>query len=164
MPDEEDLYIVSIDGDFASVANEEKIKDYLYGEWKEKKNSEAKLYKNLGLFFEDKYPGIKLADELKRQIIVQDLATSGNFMNTHRQIAKLSVFEEFTDEEARDIFDSAQSNTQIYWLGEDSDVNEFIRSLVSAKGVLLDDTEKERLASLYPEPEPDLPDFEDLPF
>ena len=39
VPNDEDLHIISDDGDFYSVIDDEKLNSFLENEWKEKKNS-----------------------------------------------------------------------------------------------------------------------------
>jgi predicted nucleic acid-binding protein len=169
IPDGEDIFIVSRDGDFRTQVSGNELSDYLQEEWHEKKESAAKLCKGIGEFFKDNYPDIKLATDLKRQKAVQQLVASGNFLSTHRYIRKLSSLGELSDQEARDVFDAALSNTQIMWLGEDNDVNSYIRGLMSVKSSLLDPEETERLSQLYPditqanEEEAEI-NFDDLPF
>lgn len=167
IPQGEDLFIISIDGDFSTALDKQNLADYLCQEWRSKKESEAVLYKSLGQFFKDKYPGIKLANDLKRQLYIQGLASSSNFITTHRYVTKVKSLGELSDQEASDIFDAAMTNNQIYWLGEDTDVNQFMRDLLDTKGSVLDGPDTQKINELFPAPDteeiPEI-DFDDLPF
>lgn len=61
--DEKDLCLVTDDGDYRSVLNDERLNEYLLREWKEDKKGELKFYRRLSAFFKDNYPDI----ELRRQ-------------------------------------------------------------------------------------------------
>lgn len=166
-PNEEEFFVVSIDGDFVTPLKKEDLNSYLVDEWETLKHSNIKLYKSLGLFFKDKFPNIKLAQDYKRVKAIQNLVSSGNFTSTHRYITKVKQLGELSDQEVRDIYDAALTNNQIYWLGQDSDVNAFIRDLMSTRSELLEEGELAKLEELYPvaEEEPNIDiDLEDLPF
>lgn len=60
-----DLFLIAKDKDYCSQLDNNRIKDYLLAEWREKKHSEICLYINLSTFFRDKYPKVELSAEVE---------------------------------------------------------------------------------------------------
>jgi predicted nucleic acid-binding protein len=65
----EDLHIVARDKDYSSPIDPEKFSRYLSDEWREKKSSEINYYKSLSDFFSERFPDIRLASDLERQLL-----------------------------------------------------------------------------------------------
>ena len=93
----EDIYIISDDRDYVSKINENVLSEFLVEGWKRVKQSEIYFYPNLSGFFKDKFPHIKLASKLEKELVISNLISSGNFQSTHKAIAKLSKYTDFTD-------------------------------------------------------------------
>jgi hypothetical protein len=130
---EEDLFFVTDDRDYVSVLNESMLKEFLLNEWKASRNSNLVLYRRLSSFFKDKFPDIKLATELEKELLIRDLASSGNFAQTHQVISRLSKFSEFTTPQANELAQAAISNGQIRWIIEDADVQAFFKPISQRK-------------------------------
>ena len=96
VPNGEDLYLVADDRDYFSVLDENKPKEFLVREWRKKKHSSVHFYRRIALFFAEYYPDIKLASELEKEVAVQQLVGSKSFVSTHRAVAKLSKYENFS--------------------------------------------------------------------
>ena len=149
-PEAEDLFFVTDDRDYVSVLNESLVKEFLFDEWKASKNSDVVLYRRLSSFFKDKFPDIKLATELEKELLIRDLANSGNFAQTHHIISRLSKFSEFTTPQANEIAQAAISNNQIRWIIDDTDVEGFFRPISQRND--LDSEVRNQLASLLVKP------------
>lgn len=128
-PNGEKLIIVSIDGDFESVLVQEKVKEYLFREWKKRKGAEIDLYKSLPKFLKDHFPDIKLSDEIAKLTAIERLEWSDSFAETHEVIARLSKFDDFNDNEVEKILEAYLSNSQILRIINDEDVKEFARKV-----------------------------------
>ena len=64
---DDELIIISADGDYESELSKGKPKEYLLREWNDKNTScELKLEKSLADFFKAKFPDIQLAEEMTR--------------------------------------------------------------------------------------------------
>jgi hypothetical protein len=132
MPKEE-LFLITDDRDYISQVNDTRLAEFLSEEWQENKGTKIILYRKLSDFFRDKFPAIKLAREMEKELAISELSLSGNFQRTHTAIAKLSQFTDFTNDEVNAIVDAAISNNQIYWIGADPDVRTFMQNLVQGK-------------------------------
>jgi predicted nucleic acid-binding protein len=130
---EEDLFFVTDDRDYVSVLNESMFKEFLFDEWKGRKKSDLILYRRRSSFFKDKFPDIKLATELEKELLIRDLANSANFAQTHSVISRLSKFTEFTTPQVNEIAQAAISNNQIRWIIEDADVEAFLKPISQRK-------------------------------
>ena len=132
VPDGEDLFFVTEDKDYFSPLDKSKFNFFLLKEWVETKSSELVFYRQLSALFKDHYPDISLASELGKEVLIQQLAASSNFTQTHNVIAKLSKYSEFTATQANNIVETAISNSQIYWILGDEDVHDFITSVIKS--------------------------------
>lgn len=126
----EDLYLLTDDKDYISPVNGNKLAEYLAEEWQEKKAARIVLYRKLSDFFRDKYPSIKLASELEKELAISSLAQSGSFQATHLAIAKLATFTDFTDAQIRELVEAAITNSQIFWISGDGDVKNFMLNAI----------------------------------
>lgn len=126
VPKDKDLYFVSDDKDYFSEIDNKKFRGYLRDEWAEKKNSSVIYYKSISDFFKEKYPDIKLATELQKDLYINRLEESGSFRRARRNIHKLASMDNFTSNQINKIFDIACSNNQVFWIGDDEDINEIV--------------------------------------
>jgi hypothetical protein len=154
IPQGEDLYLVSDDGDYESPLDQTKFNPYLEKEWFESKNSEVLFYKRLSTLFRERFPDIELATELEKDLLIQELAETANFSATHAIIAKLSRFSDFTRSQINDIVSVAVTNNQVYWIAKDPDVKSFFDLLLKNREHLVDPDNLRRLKYAQEELEP----------
>ncbi|CAG2533457.1 hypothetical protein MAR621_03659 [Maribacter dokdonensis] len=128
-PPEQDLTFISDDKDYFSEIDNSKFNKYLNREWRTTKNSEIVFYKSLSEFFKNKYPKIKLASDLQKDVYIERLENSGTFRNSRQNLYKLSLFEDFTSDQINRIFFQTFSNSQLYWISEDEDINQILYNL-----------------------------------
>lgn len=138
VPIGEDIFFVSEDRDFVSILDDSKFKDFLAAEWSKKKGAQVRFYKRLSSLFKDKFPQIKLASELEKDLAIKNLAVSPNFASTHSLVAKLTKFGEFTGEQAAAILSATTTNNQVGWIATDSDVRTFIDAVLKEHESSLD--------------------------
>lgn len=120
---EEDLFFLSDDKDYFSEIDNKKFNRFLENEWKSYKNSKIVFYKSISDFFKDKYPDIKLASELQKDILITKLEESGSFRIARNNLHRLSAIDNFNSNQIEKIFKIACDNNQIYNIGSDSDIN-----------------------------------------
>lgn len=133
IPKGEDLYLVTDDKDYISRLDSNKLCDYLKTEWEKEKESTVHVYRKLSEFFREKYPKIKLASELEKQLAIDDFINSHNFSSTHGAIKNLSKYSDFSDSEVNEIARAAVLNRQIYWIEEDTDVGSFVSQIFKGR-------------------------------
>lgn len=125
IPEGQDIFLVSEDGDFTSPLDAERLSDFLTEEWASKKKSKAVLYKRLSQFLSLVFPDAKVAAELEKDILIEELANSSNFAKTHQTVAGLSKFVSFTPKQASEIANAYISNSQVGWIATDEDIHAF---------------------------------------
>ncbi|CZL29536.1 PIN domain-containing protein [Legionella pneumophila] len=124
-----DLYLISADGDFF-YKNTNRVKSFLQEEWKNEKDTQIFGYRSLSDFFSEKYPNIKLANELNQEILIEKLVNSTSFSSTHITLKKLKDIECFTPPQIEALTDACLNNNQINWIATDPDVYSFISLLI----------------------------------
>ena len=130
VPDNENLTVVSSDGDFeAPLPGSKRIKEFLVREWKSKKGAEVTLYKSLTDFLKVHFPGIKLSDEIAKATAIERLGLSASFNETHSIIAQLSKYADFKDDEIERILSAYFYNTQVRQIFRDEDILGFARKI-----------------------------------
>ncbi|NOH22556.1 PIN domain-containing protein [Vibrio europaeus] len=130
LPDDEDLYVISNDGDYYSPVDTNGINEYLSHEWKTKKDSDVIAYRRLSQFIASNFPEAKTAAELERNIAIDVLDTSSSFSDTHDAIKRLTGFEEYTQAQVVRIVSIYHDNNQVRWIATDADVKAFGKHLV----------------------------------
>ena len=108
----------------------------------------VRLYNRLSAFFSEHFPDIKLASELEKGLLMRDLAASTSFSKTHRVIAALKRFSDFTPSELNDIVFASISNDQVYRIIEDQDVRSFIEQVIADREDQIERTALIRLRQL----------------
>jgi hypothetical protein len=131
--EKDELFFITDDRDYVSVLNENEFNGFLLGEWTQRKGGRIGFYRRLSSFFKDKFPDIKLATELEKELLIRDLANSPNFSQTHNIISKLSKFTEFTAAQLSEIIQAALSNSQVSYIMGDSDVYAFLKSVMNGR-------------------------------
>lgn len=127
-PDENrnDLHIISSDGDYFSVLEPNKPKDYLLVEWAKKAQGKLFVYKTISEFTKTHFPEIKLASDLEKFILFRRLRDSNSYRETHYAISSLSRIKEFSLSDAEQIVETFNINSQIYGILNDEDVCGFL--------------------------------------
>ncbi len=137
--DGEDLHLISNDSDFQSKLNEEALLPYLQYEWSmQKPSSSIFFYPTLTLFFSTHFPQIKLATELKKQLLVQALTRSNSFKRTRQILRKLDLESGFTHDQIREIAKAVTTNGQITRMSEDEDIKQSVKRLLEDNLELLE--------------------------
>jgi hypothetical protein len=131
VPEKSDLHFISGDRDYCSALDEEQFSQFLSAEWCSKKKSELIFYKRSSAFFKEKFPDIKFATELEKDLLIKDFAQSGSFATTHALTAKLAKFTDFTPAQLNAIVSAALSNSQIMNILTDQDVEEFMNEIIT---------------------------------
>ena len=129
VPEKDELFFITDDRRYVSVLNDNEFNGFLLGEWTQRKRGRIGFYKRLSSFFKDKFPDIKLATELEKELLIRDFADSPNFSQTQNIISKLSKFTEFTAAQLSEIIEAALSNSQVSYIMGDSDVYAFLKSV-----------------------------------
>lgn len=159
-----DIYFITADRDFVSALDESKFKDYLLNEWTKRKTGSVIFYKLLSSFFKDKFPHIKLASELEKELLIKNLANSKNFASTHAAIAKLSKFTEYTTAEATAILTTATTNHQVGWIATDADVESFLTLILKDHGSSVEAALANAVEKMIAPPTASSEDLDDPPF
>lgn len=132
-PNEQDIFFISDDRDFFSSLDSKAIKEYLLEEWQEKKRSTIHTYDRLSSFFQDYFPDIKLASELEKDLLIEELAQSSTFDRTRSVVGRLRRFADFTDAQVNKIVTAAITNNQIYWIATYPTIKSFLESIVNGR-------------------------------
>lgn len=125
VPNNEDLHLVSADGDYVSPNYPDMANEFLSKEWRIKKKSELHYYKDLNDFFKQHVPKIKLVNQAKLSALISELAASGSFADTHGIIAKFPEDPEFNDAQIVELMNINENNSQVGWIDTDPDVASF---------------------------------------
>jgi hypothetical protein len=126
VPDNEDLYIISEDGDFYSALDEGRVHPFLLDEWKRTKKAALFAYRTLSAFMEEHFDGVAFAFDKDKEALIEALRTAGAFAVTHGLIAKLENYQYFSAKEVARLLDAAEENNQFGWIVTDYDVSDFL--------------------------------------
>ncbi len=151
----ENLYLVTRDGDYGAHMDKERVSEFLVHEWRREKESEIKAYQRISSFTADVLPEIMLATEREKETRIGNLINSGSFEQTHRAIAALRQYSDFTEQQVADLLAAAASNSQIGWIARDDDVQAFYRRLLAVHGGNLDHAARERYDDLFADADAD---------
>lgn len=134
VPNNEGIEFVSDDKDFCSPLDDQKFDAFLWAEWQETKSGEVCFYRRMSPFLKARFPYITLAQEVEKELAIEDLRKSGNFRRTHSVIARLAKFSDFTAAQAEDIVIAASQNDQVRLIADDIDVREFLQRIQAEYG------------------------------
>lgn len=151
VPNGAELFFITDDSDYLSDVDSNNFNPYLLSEWQTEKVSTLTLFKNLTGFFREKFPEIRLVDEYEKNLLIERLASSSNFARTHSILAQLGTFDEFTQEQVNEIILASVSNSQIYWIAQDQDVNETLNKIARTHHRLIDPDLLDRFHEIYNE-------------
>ena len=118
----DDLTMVTADKDFQSALDESALDEFLVHEWDDRKHSAISLHTSLTALFRSRYPDIKLAADLEKELAINSLIASPNFRSTHLAISKLSNYADYTPDQVRALIAAAMTNNQISQILTDDDV------------------------------------------
>ena len=71
-------------------------------------------------------------------LLINELSDSPNFACTHEIMSKLRKYPDFSPSQIRRLVDIGLTNSQVSWIADDADVNQFYRKLVDGKTDLID--------------------------
>jgi len=142
VPDGEPLHVISDDGDFYSALKEDAVHPFLAEEWRMRKGSTLRVYRTLSAFMKEHFDGVAFSFDRTKEALIDDLAASGNFANTHHIIAKLEAFSYFSQKEVERILASAVENNQFGWIVTDSDVSDFLNRVAVPRLSSICDTDQ----------------------
>jgi len=145
-----DLYFLSDDKDYFSEIDNSKFNNFLKREWNVLKLSRLFFYKSLSDFIKSKYPDIKLASDIQKDIYIERLKGSSNFSESRRNLQKLNTFDDFTSNQINKLIEASLDNFQIFWISQDYDVNEMLHGFVERFGTNMDDGIKDRFLRSVP--------------
>lgn len=171
VPNGEDLYFVSGDGDYAAAMDPYKFNPFLDKEWISKKGGSSIIfYKFISDFFKVAHLDIKLAGDVKKnEPLIEALAKSSTFATTHLIVEKLNEIVDFSPAQVEQLIQIAQKNTQVAWIMGDIDVLAFYTKLLNEHSNNISIEALETLTKLISEEEkkeakePTEPD-DDIPF
>lgn len=131
VPSGEGLLFVTSDADYMSKLEPALLSAFLRAEWEEGKHSAVAVYGTLSALFKQHYPDIRLAAELEKELAVDKLIGSENFLETHSAIYAVSQYADFSPEQAQALVEAANRNTQIRWILGDDDVYAFFAGVAA---------------------------------
>jgi hypothetical protein len=137
--------LISRDGDFFSDLFPNKLSEFLQAEWTKLGRKPIQTYSTLKAFVDAQFPNIKLSADLEVQLAVDHFCESYNFAMTHEAVAALARFPTFSDEHAAALIDAALTNDQIWKIGQDEDVREFVWKVCQAHPHLFDEAAQANL-------------------
>ena len=135
----DDLYFVTDDKDYYSPVDDREFNSYLKREWSDNKQADLIYFRQISRFFQDHFPDINLVDEAEKDALIHQLALSSSFAQTHSIVADLAQYSEFSPTQLENIIDGALSNTQVYWIINDYDVERFLYNIVELAAGVVDD-------------------------
>lgn len=134
-----DLYFLSDDKDYFAEIDNSKFNKFLEREWKGLKMSNVYFFKSLSDFFKAKYPSIKLASDIQKEMYIERLELSMSFQQARYNLYKLSTFDGFTSDQIKKILEISLANNQIAWIIEDYDINKILYNLIDKYGENVDE-------------------------
>ena len=130
VPNGEDLYFISSDKDYSSIFDEKQFHPFLAKEWEDKKNSKIIFFKSLVDFLKMHVQDIELHAESYKDELIEELRFSRSFVYTHKIIADLNEYSEWSSRQIEDMCAAAVKNNQVSWLLGDKDVYLFFKQLL----------------------------------
>lgn len=126
VPNQEDLHVISEDGDYYSCINEDVAHPFLKDEWKKTKDSSLFVYRTLSAFMKANFDGVAFSFDKTKDGLIDDLNSSGSFAMTHQLVGKLEAYSYFSLKEVERILAAAVGNSQFGWVATDCDVSDFL--------------------------------------
>jgi hypothetical protein len=129
VPDGEDIHVISEDGDFYSVLDEERAHPFLTEEWNRDKKGTLYVYRNLSKFMAEHFDGVAFAYDKEKDALIDNLRETGSFAGTHAVIAKLAAYPYFSLRELIRILAAAVENDQFRMIAQDYDVSDLLNRI-----------------------------------
>lgn len=114
VPLNENLHIVSRDGDFASALDKTKLNSFLQKEWDKSRLGTIHLYETLNGLFKTNFPQIKLMDEYIKDDLIRQLSQSLSFDSSRAIIEKMLIVGGFSEKQIAALYKAATTNDQVY--------------------------------------------------
>lgn len=114
VPLDENLHIVSRDGDFASALDKTKLNSFLQKEWDKSRLGTIHLYETLNGLFKTNFPQIKLMDEYIKDDLIRQLSQSLSFDSSRAIIEKMLKVGGFSEKQIAALYKAATTNDQVY--------------------------------------------------
>ncbi len=118
--------------------SDDEFSPFLEREWSDKKNGKVKYYRRLSAFCNEKFPQIRLATELEKEILIKDLAKSPTFKATKRTLRSLASVDDLSGDQASEVLEAALNNNQIYWIAEEPSVHKTLAEILAPHREALD--------------------------
>lgn len=129
---DDELTIISADGDYESELSKGRPREYLLREWTQKyPDCGLNLERALPEFLLERFPNIQLAEEVDKATEIERLEQSCNFATTHSVVATLNQYDDFKDSEIQTIANAFLGNNQILWILGDEDIKAFAEKIIS---------------------------------
>jgi predicted nucleic acid-binding protein len=145
---DEDLHILSADGDFASDLDNAQLSQFLTREWKKTHTGQIHFYRCLSSFFDKNFRHIKLADQLHRELLISNLLNSPTFAVSRAILREMAGISDFSSQELNAIVTAAITNNQIYWIACDPDIRQYLNTILAGKQSLIEHYALEKLTEL----------------
>ncbi|MGB9151585.1 MAG: PIN domain-containing protein [Alphaproteobacteria bacterium] len=126
VPKGSDLHVISEDGDFYSILNEDAVHPFLEEEWSKNKKSSLFVYRTLSAFLKEHFDGVAFSFDKAKDALIEDLSSAGSFFSVHQLIGKLEAFSYFSLKEVERILAAALENDQFGGIVMDYDVSDFL--------------------------------------
>lgn len=137
LPQAEDLYVIADDEDWRRSKDGDRLKPYLQWEWQEAKTSQIFYYRELTSFFKEKFPDIKLAKELEKEIAVKRLVASTSTEEAKAALRRLSKHDDFSTVQMDAILGSCLKNVAVCGMVDDKEVEYYLRLAVRFEATTL---------------------------
>lgn len=146
----DNFFFISDDGDYFSEFDKNLFNSFLIKEWEEKMPlTNFKSYKSLSGFLKDNYPTITIESENRKDELILELQSSGSFATSRSVLHKIAEDNDFTKKQLNDIFDASINNSQIYWIGDDEDINEILLKLLERNESKIEKEILDKFKSMY---------------
>ncbi|MDO8789799.1 MAG: hypothetical protein Q7J42_17120 [Sulfuritalea sp.] len=97
------------------------------------------MYRTLSSFLKEHFDGVAFSYDKNKDALIESLAETGSFADTHHLIAKLEQFGYYSLKEVQRILSAALINNQFRWIIDDPDVYTFLKRVaVPRMGTLTD--------------------------
>ena len=129
VPDNDDVHVISEDGDFYSTLDDQKAHPFLVEEWERVKGAHLFVYRTLSGFMSEHFDGIAFSFDKDKEALIEALFDSGSFARTHSIVAKLENYRYFSVKEVVRILDAVDANNQFSGIITDYDVSDFLNRI-----------------------------------
>jgi hypothetical protein len=146
----DNFFFISDDGDYFSEFDKNLFNSFLIKEWEEKMPlTDFKSYKSLSAFLKENYPTITIESENRKDELILELQSSGSFATSRSVLHKIAEYNDFSKKQLNDIFDAAINNSQIYWIGDDEDINEILLKVLKGNERKIEKEILDKFKSMY---------------